>query len=250
MTHTIEDAAHWRERARYYGEVYDVDFFERAIEVESDFKVHAVSPAGAVGIAQFMPPTAAGRGIDPLDPEQALRGSASLFREYLDTYKSPALALAAYNAGPGAVEKFRKGAQLPEETRNYVRTILGSGSTSDQPRGGGGPLPGGSCGLDASSLLVVGDRLRAGHSPQKIASDLTRELGRPITVECLRVDAYRGAEEIGRLVDAAASVPVVGGVAQRIVSFKDADCAQVIVTVAILGTALFLFVGGVRRMVG
>jgi soluble lytic murein transglycosylase-like protein len=70
-----------------------------------------------------MPSTAKGLGIDPRVPEQAVDGAARLLRGYLDKYGSPELALAAYNAGPGAVAKY-DGIPPYKETQRYVRTVL------------------------------------------------------------------------------------------------------------------------------
>src|SRR3954451_16560835 len=82
------------------------EFFTRLIWQESRFDPSAVSPAGAQGIAQFMPQTAAMRGlIDAFDPLQALRESANYLRELRITFRGKlGLAAAAYNAGPGQVE--------------------------------------------------------------------------------------------------------------------------------------------------
>src|SRR5690606_34078460 len=81
-----------------------VDFFTRLIWQESSFRSHAVSPKGAQGIAQFMPTTAAERGLaDPFDPEQAIPASARYLRELHDRLGNLGLAAAAYNAGPDRV---------------------------------------------------------------------------------------------------------------------------------------------------
>ncbi len=106
--------------------------FVRQMNEESGFNPDAVSPAGAVGIAQFMPQTAQGLGIDPHNPVQSLQGAARLMRRYLDRYQgSYAMALACYNAGCAAVSYAvaHGGANwqswLPTETRRYIHTILG-----------------------------------------------------------------------------------------------------------------------------
>lgn len=107
------------------------DLFVRQINQESGFNPWAVSPAGAIGIAQFMPGTAAGLGINPHDPLQSLRGAAHLMASYAHQYANYAKALGAYNAGPGTVNwAVRVGGAnwygyLPYETRNYIRVIMG-----------------------------------------------------------------------------------------------------------------------------
>lgn len=119
-----------RQAARYYG--ISPDLFVRQIQQESGFNPRAYSPAGAEGIAQFMPATARSMGVNPWDPTSALYGGARLMaqsaRQFGGNY---AKALAAYNAGPGAVKRaVRLGggnwlAYTPRETQNYVRIIMG-----------------------------------------------------------------------------------------------------------------------------
>jgi Transglycosylase SLT domain/D-alanyl-D-alanine carboxypeptidase/Putative Flp pilus-assembly TadE/G-like len=95
------------------------------IYAESNFNPFAHSPAGAQGIAQFMPGTAQALGLDnPFDPEEAIDAQAHLMRDLLRRFGSVPLALAAYNAGPGAVEKYG-GIPPYAETRAYVAKILG-----------------------------------------------------------------------------------------------------------------------------
>jgi hypothetical protein len=104
------------------------EFFTRLIWQESRFDAAAMSPAGAQGIAQFMPETAAERGlIDAFRPLQALRESASYLRELRTTFGGNlGLAAAAYNAGPGQVEAWLSGRRrLPGETQAYVRIVTG-----------------------------------------------------------------------------------------------------------------------------
>ncbi|HEU5143207.1 MAG TPA: lytic transglycosylase domain-containing protein, partial [Solirubrobacterales bacterium] len=93
---------------------------------ESNFDPNAVSPAGAQGIAQFIPSTAAAYGLhDPFDPEAAIDAQAHLMSDLLRQFDgSPQLALAAYNAGPGAVEGCSCIPPYPE-TQAYVTRILG-----------------------------------------------------------------------------------------------------------------------------
>ncbi len=108
------------------------DTFVRQIQQESGFNPNAGSPAGAQGIAQFMPGTAASMGINPYDPAQALSGAARLMASLSAQFGGDyAKALAAYNAGPGAVNSAvaQGGANwlsyMPAETRNYVAIIMG-----------------------------------------------------------------------------------------------------------------------------
>ncbi len=90
---------------------------------ESSFEPDAVSSAGAEGIAQFMPATAAGMGVNPLDPTQAIEGAAKLLGSYTQQFGSYADALAAYDAGPGAVETYG-GVPPYAETQAYVPAVL------------------------------------------------------------------------------------------------------------------------------
>jgi hypothetical protein len=104
-----------------------VEFFARVIWQESRFNARAVSSKGAQGIAQFMPRTADYRGlIDPFDPIEALKNSASYLRDLKNRFGNLGLAAAAYNAGPGRVAAFLANHRpLPSETRNYVAIITG-----------------------------------------------------------------------------------------------------------------------------
>jgi peptidoglycan DL-endopeptidase CwlO len=90
---------------------------------ESAFDPRAVSPAGAQGLMQFMPATARELGVDPFDPASAVDGAARLLRSHLDRFGSLELALAAYNAGPGAVSRYG-GVPPFAETQRYVQKIL------------------------------------------------------------------------------------------------------------------------------
>jgi hypothetical protein len=104
-----------------------VEFFARVIWQESRFNARAVSVKGAQGIAQFMPSTADYRGlIDPFDPIEALKNSASYLRDLKTQFGNLGLAAAAYNAGPGRVSAFLTSKRpLPGETRNYVAIVTG-----------------------------------------------------------------------------------------------------------------------------
>jgi hypothetical protein len=119
-----------------------LEFFARVIWQESRFNSDAVGPRTrsgdkAQGIAQFMPRTAAERGLlDPFDPVQALPKSAEFLRELRDRFGNLGLAAAAYNAGPQRVRDWMAGGRtLPNETRNYVAAITGI-SVDEWARGG------------------------------------------------------------------------------------------------------------------
>ena len=102
-------------------------FFARLIWTESRFDGDAISPKGARGIAQFMPQTAADRGLtDPFDIAQAISHSAAYLRDLKAEFGNWGLAAAAYNAGPERVRFWLGGTRtLPRETRNFIRSITG-----------------------------------------------------------------------------------------------------------------------------
>ena len=104
-----------------------VSFFSNLIWQESRFVFRAVSPAGALGIAQFMPRTAAAMGLtNPLDPLKALPASAHLLGGLFQRFGNLGLAAAAYNAGEARVNNWLSNKSgLPQETRNYVLAITG-----------------------------------------------------------------------------------------------------------------------------
>jgi soluble lytic murein transglycosylase-like protein len=118
-------ASHALEVAR--GQDLNGLFFCATLLQESGFSPDALSPAGAVGIAQFTLDTANSYGVDPFDWQDAMRGSAALLasyvRQYDGLYPDPyAAALAAYDAGPGAVETYH-GIPPYAETREYIADI-------------------------------------------------------------------------------------------------------------------------------
>lgn len=112
-----------------------VPFLTRLIWRESAFRVSAVSPVGAQGVAQFMPGTARERGLtDPFDPEQAIPHAAHLLADLNRQFGNLGLAAAAYNGGPGRVSSWLAGTGgLPTETRNYVLAITGAPAEAWRP---------------------------------------------------------------------------------------------------------------------
>jgi hypothetical protein len=102
-----------------------VGFVTRLIWRESSFRAHVVSPAGAQGIAQFMPGTAQEHGLaDPFDPEAAIPKAAHLLADLRRQFGGLGVAAAAYNAGPARVASWLRGETgLPAETRAYVRFV-------------------------------------------------------------------------------------------------------------------------------
>jgi len=103
----------------------DPALFDAVIAQESSYNPRAVSRAGAQGLAQLMPKTAASLGVtDPFDPVQNLRGGAKYLAQMMKQFGGDVrLALAAYNAGPGAVKRAGGVPPIPE-TQHYVKTIL------------------------------------------------------------------------------------------------------------------------------
>ena len=99
-----------------------VGIFTRLVETESNWNPKALSSKGAIGLTQLLPSTAAKLGVDPWDPEENLEGGARYLRDQYDRFGDWKLALAAYNAGPGAVIKY-DGIPPYKETQQYVRNI-------------------------------------------------------------------------------------------------------------------------------
>ena len=123
---TDPHAAHIAEAAQRFG--IPAAWIRAVMRVESANEVRAISPKGAMGLMQIMPPTWADLrtrhrlGGDPYDPRDNILAGAAYLRELHDRYGSPGF-LAAYNAGPGRYEEHLAGRPLPAETRAYVATL-------------------------------------------------------------------------------------------------------------------------------
>ncbi len=111
-----------RDAARRHG--VPEDLFLKLVQQESGFNPKARSNKGALGLAQLMPETARLLRVDPTDPYQNLDGGARYLMQQYRAFGNWRLALAAYNAGPGAVQK-HGGVPPFRETQNYVKVILG-----------------------------------------------------------------------------------------------------------------------------
>lgn len=146
----------------------DVNLLKAVAKAESGFKTDAVSSCGAEGVMQLMPSTASSLGVsDAFDPAQNIDGGAKYLSGLLNKYGSTTLALAAYNAGSGNVDKYG-GVPPFEETQNYVKRVLsyagqditaGSANTSSASYGTQQPqntYSTDSTGSSVSDLLSIG----------------------------------------------------------------------------------------------
>ena len=111
-----------QEAARKYN--VDPRLVSAVAETESNGNQDVVSSAGAVGVMQLMPSTAASLGVNPYDKAQNIEGGTKYLRQMLDTFNGDVQkAVAAYNAGPGAVQKYG-GTPPYKETQNYVNKVM------------------------------------------------------------------------------------------------------------------------------
>jgi len=159
---------------------YDVpaEFLTSLIWRESSFRWNAVSRKGAEGIAQFMPYTAAERGLaDPFDPEQAIPHAARLIADLRRRFGNLGLAAAAYNAGPGRVEQWlAKKLSLPAETRNFVIAVTGRSADDWLAMKPGEPEPAAKSKRPAPrscATVVAGLRLPGRPAPQAAGEEIT-----------------------------------------------------------------------------
>lgn len=121
----VDAPAEWKGKIRDAAarQGLDPDLFDALVQAESAYDPNARSRAGALGLTQLMPGTAAAMGVDPLDPQQNLDGGAKYLAQMLRRFGDARTALAAYNAGPGAVDK-AGGIPPYSETQAYVDKVM------------------------------------------------------------------------------------------------------------------------------
>jgi hypothetical protein len=140
----------------------DTGFFARLLWRESLFDAGAVSPAGALGIAQFIPETAKRRGLaDPFNPAEAVHASARYLADLARAYGNLGLAAVAYNGGEARAERFIAGAGgLAAETRAYVQAITGHSAEAwrDAPPKSVDLALGGEGGFEANCITLASSR--------------------------------------------------------------------------------------------
>lgn len=191
---------------------FDSEIFARQIQQESGFNPNALSPKGAIGIAQIMPGTARGWKVDPTDPYAALDAAAKNMASYKRTYmkqgksdsEATALALAAYNAGPGAVAQYG-GVPPYKETQNYVKKIMGSGGpqstkkTSTTAKSGGQTPANIFQGMPMAGL-VGQPQMKVGSPAEMLGLNLPAPTApAPLAIPNLNSLAQAGAEERSRI---------------------------------------------------
>lgn len=163
---------------------------------ESRWKTNARSPVGATGLTQLMPDTARSVGVtNPLDPVQSLNGGAKYLKQQLNRFGGDyRKALAAYNAGPGAVQKYG-GVPPYAETQNYVKTIMGNaGSAATSPSRS--PSSGTGTGTSTVTTTTTPSVDNSGLRKQLVANYLSQGGVKNSGATAAFATSYRGAQDV------------------------------------------------------
>jgi hypothetical protein len=202
-TSGIEEAACRIVESAAHASRVPVDMLTRLVWQESRFRADAISPKGAQGMAQFMPDTAAERGLrNPFDPEQAIPKAAQLLADLGRQFGNLGLAAAAYNAGAARVADWLQGTgSLPAETQTYVLLVTGRSAEDwavDKQRARAtAPASGQTC-LDITAAL----RTEEGASSTPIAPwgvQLAGNFSKPLALSSFERARQRYARIIGDL---------------------------------------------------
>jgi len=160
----------YRQLVRATAERYGLDpnLAEAVMAQESGGRPNAVSPVGATGLMQLMPGTAKELGVDPSDPVQNVDGGVRYLKQQIDKFGVPG-GLAAYNAGPGRVQKVgNRFDALPEETRNYVPSVMNRTAEIAQRGGANVAQPQQPQTPDLPTLLGGFDKARAANDTEAV----------------------------------------------------------------------------------
>lgn len=192
------------------------NLFAAQIKQESGFNPNALSSAGAEGIAQFMPGTAKGLGINPWDPTQALKGAADLMRSYIAKYGGWPQALAAYNAGPNVLSTSGElsgnpnwESNIPRQTQDYIQVIMQAGGGAINTAAQMFNFP--SCGQDSSQWYCFPVTQAHGQNGEA-GVDIGTPMGTKLTAPFGGTVVGAGYHDWGGEVDILANVPGLGTV--------------------------------------
>jgi len=210
-------------------------FLTRVLWQESRFRPEATSPKGAEGVAQFMPQTAAERGLtDPRDPAEAVVHAARFLVELQERFGNLGLAAAAYNAGPARVARWLQAeSDLPSETRNYVVAVTGRPAEdwAALRRRGHGALSG-----DSEPCVAVTAQL-AKASPGRTMASLIRQ----VRLDGTLAGAIRELEAMARHRSVATGSTMAAAPSRPMSPAARAAAAELCDTARALGTACAVY---------